>query len=472
MDDKNLFDGIGIVIDDHVFKGEEYNDKILQLVNFLENKKHLPLVKYDKLPEDIDMNALMTVKFLLLDWDLSGLNDDFGLPIQTPMLKKNAIFANVEFIKKITKSIVVPIFIFSNDSVDDIKNKLIEEKILTDNNDVSFPIFIKSKSDLFDENGDCIMFELVNDWVKSTSSIYVIHKWKAAYSNAINNMALELGKTTTSWPNVLWTTFKTDGVNPSEEIATVINQNVLARVQPVIFNEQILNDIKPCDNKILMDILSKQRFIENDNISESSSTGDLYKEKKDYYLNIRPFCDCVGRDGVNEIYLIKGSILSQNKVKTLFKRDYGNFSEQSNTAIVGPINSKCIEFRFKNILIKDYKDFKDKRIGRIIPPFITHITQKYGLYVHRQGLPRIPTEIIPLVEEEKEDDKNSELLAQIECLTNDLGKVQKDNSELQKKIAKLQSQKESQQKPSQKAYTLYNCKVNIVPSLKKRRLKK
>ena len=158
--------------------------------------------------------------------------------------------------------------------------------------------------------------------------------------------------------------------------------------------------------------------------------------------------------------------------RTLRKRDYGNFSEQSNTAIVGPINSKYIEFRFKNILIKDYKDFKDKRIGRIIPPFITHITQKYGLYVHRQGLPRIPTEIIPLVEEEKEDDKNSELLAQIECLTNDLGKVQKDNSELQKKIAKLQSQKESQQKPSQKAYTLYNCKVNIVPSLKKRRLKK
>ena len=92
--------------------------------------------------------------------------------------------------------------------------------------------------------------------------------------------------------------------------------------------------------------------------------------------------------------------------------------------------------------------------------------------MHRQGLPRIPTEIIPLVEEEKEDDKNSELLAQIECLTNDLGKVQKDNSELQKRLAELLSQKESQQKPSQKAYTLYNCKVNIVPSLKKRRLKK
>ena len=47
MDDEKLFDGVGVVIDDHVFNGEEYGDKIIQVVDYLENKKHLPLVKYD-----------------------------------------------------------------------------------------------------------------------------------------------------------------------------------------------------------------------------------------------------------------------------------------------------------------------------------------------------------------------------------------------------------------------------------------
>lgn len=152
MDDKNLFDGVGVVIDDHVLGNNEHDDKIIQLVDFLENKKHLPLVKYVQLPDDIDISALLAINFLLLDWDLSGLDDDFGIPISTPALKENAIIDNIKFLKKITETVVVPIFIFSNDSVDEIKNRLIEENILEDDNAAVFPIFIKSKSDLFDEN--------------------------------------------------------------------------------------------------------------------------------------------------------------------------------------------------------------------------------------------------------------------------------------------------------------------------------
>lgn len=96
------------------------------------------------------------------------------------------------------------------------------------------------------------------------------------------------------------------------------------------------------------------------------------------------------------------------------------------------------------------------------------------MYVHRQGLPRIPSEIIPIVEEEKEGDKNAELLEKNEQLTIALEKLQKDNSELQSRLKKQKAQKDSQkksQKKSQKPYILYNCKVNIVPSLKKRRFK-
>lgn len=144
------------------------------------------MVKYVQLPNDIEISALFAINFVLLDWDMSGLNDEFGIPISTPLLKENAIIDNIKFIKKITQSVVIPIFIFSNDSVDEIKNRLKEENILEDDNDAVFPIFIKSKSDLFDESGQCIMFDLINTWLNTIPSIYVTQKWKNTYLEAIN----------------------------------------------------------------------------------------------------------------------------------------------------------------------------------------------------------------------------------------------------------------------------------------------
>jgi hypothetical protein len=38
---------------------------------------------------------------------------------------------------------------------------------------------------------------------------------------------------------------------------------------------------------------------------------------------------------------------------------------------------------------------KDKRIGRLLPPYITRIQQLFGLYFQRIGLPRTPDEILP-----------------------------------------------------------------------------
>lgn len=475
MDDEKLFDGVGVVIDDHVFNGEEYGDKIIQVVDYLENKKHLPLVKYDKLPYDFDAKTWLNVKYLLLDWDLGEVNDDSGLPIMSDTLKERAISNNINFIKKNIESVVIPIFIFSNNSVDYIRNRLVAENVLKDDVAESLPIFIKSKDELFDENGECIMFDLVYKWVKTAPSIYVVQKWTEIYFAAVNSMALDLSQSSINWPSILWKSYVKDGVDPSEELSSLINQNILSRIQPVVFDSQILDLDMTCDSVVLAEILNKQRFINNVNLRETSSTGDLYAfDQNGYYLNIRPMCDCVGRNKKNEVYLIRGTILEPNDIIKKFNSQCGNFIEQSNTAIVGPVNSNFIEFRFKNIKIHDFKDIKDKRIGRIIPPFITHITQKYGLYVHRQGLPRIPSEIIPIVEEEKEGDKNAELLEKNEQLTIALEKLQKDNSDLQSRLKKQKAQKDSQkksQKKSQKPYILYNCKVNIVPSLKKRRLK-
>lgn len=463
MENENLFKGIGMVVDDHVNSG---NDAINGIVKYLENDNHLPLVKYEDLPDNIEDICFSGLSFLLLDWELNTLDVD-GFPIPDATLKAQNDRDNVDFIKHVVNKVVIPIFIFSNEDVNSIKNTLSENNIIDD--DEKSPIFILSKSELFDNEKKCIMFDKVNEWLKETPSIYVTQKWKTAYLEAINGMALDMREASPFWPNLLWNCYTSDGVNPSEEISSLINQNALSRILPVEFDQNILSGRKACDEHILKSLLERQCFMRNEYLGGLSSTGDIYKWQQKYFLNIRPSCDCVGRDGNNKIYLIKGDKVKDKEIQNgLFNDKYGNFNEQSNFVIVGPIDGFFFRFKFKDIVIEDFEKKKDKRIGRLLPPFITRVTQKYGLYIHRQGLPRLPKEVIPAVapiEDDNEDEFGEETIDALqEEIKDSKSKVQllsKENKELKAKMKRMTN--------SQNCYRLYNCKVTISPSLKRRK---
>ena len=468
MENENLFKGIGMVGDDEVNSGK---DKAIDgIVKYLENDNHLPLVKYDVLPDDIEASCLSKLSFLLLDWELNTLKDADGNSIPNAALKEQNIRENVAFIKQVVNKVVIPIFIFSNENIDSIKNSLSQYEIIKD--DENEPIFILGKSDLFDNENKCIMFDKVNDWLKKTPSIYVTQKWKTVYLDAINGMALDMRAASPYWPNLLWNNYESDGVNPSEEISSLINQNTLSRIQPVEFDKEILSVKKTCDEQILKRLLERQRFISNEYLGDSSSTGDIYKWGQKYYLNIRPSCDCVGREGKNYIYLIKGEKVKEKEIQNgLFNDKYGNFNEQSNFVIVGPIDGFFFRFKFKDIVIEDFEDKKDRRIGRLLPPFVTHVTQKYSLYIHRQGLPRLPKEVISSVvpiEDDNEDEigegKMDALQEEINDSKSKQQQLSKENNELKAKMKRMMN--------AQNCYRLYNCKVTISPSLKKRKGKR
>ena len=55
-------------------------------------------------------------------------------------------------------------------------------------------------------------------------------------------------------------------------------------------------------------------------------------------------------------------------------------------------NGKIIKFRL-DLEVKKFKDLKDKRIGRVLPPYITKIQQKCSHYIIREGTMPIPKEI-------------------------------------------------------------------------------
>lgn len=420
MNIEKLFSGVGMVIDDQVFN-QESSDKIIRIVENLESKG-FPLVKYNTIPNVSGAN-IAKFSFVLLDWELVSISDEDGTPIPlTSELEKSTRASLLQFLKDILKDCYLPIFIFSNSGVEDIKNKLQKNKIDVDN----APIFIKSKSDIISD-GSVKVMEVIGEWIDKMPSIYVLKVWDNAVEKAKTHTFQQLSNTR-YWPMAIWQTAEDDSANPNEELLDVLTQNIFERMQPIsIEKEQLfkIGEIKSTKEEIL-NVLRAQRLEANPS-KESSMTGDIYKIKGSYYLNIRPACDCVDRNkkecdkctkekcsGIecphsNKVYLIKFERIKEEDVHNIFDGKYGNFIEQNNEAILGPlIDNYFYRFKFKEIKIKLYDEVKESKKGRILQPFIRHITERYALYIQRQALPRIPNQAVLDVLKESITTENQE----------------------------------------------------------------
>jgi hypothetical protein len=165
---------------------------------------------------------------------------------------------------------------------------------------------------------------------------------------------------------------------------------------PFQFSEELLNNknFKPKKDEIRK-VLEGERFLPKLRLTDDSvGTGDLFLIKNNYYLNIRPQCDLLRNNEIN-LYCIKGKAMTRTKESQTFDKKYGHFEERNNQVIIPFVNDgKIIVFYFKDFDIYKFDTMKDHRIGRILPPYIIHIQQRFSLYLQRQGLTRIHNEAI------------------------------------------------------------------------------
>ena len=394
MNIEELFAGIGVVIDDKVFSSKVQEDRILTIVRELENEGKFPWVKYEDLPDDGVLAKLTNVSFFLLDWEIEPKQEKLGEDAPNVQLGAALKAENerrvIEIVQKTLQNSLIPIFVFSNQNIDSIYQKLTDAGVdLTKSQ-----IFIKSKAEL---TGEGALFQKIGEWVDGVSGVYVAKAWDNAFNKAKNQFFAELANNTSHWPKTLYKAATDDSTEPGEEITQAISQNVISRMQPIeISQEQIDKDTAIPSKDEVLGIMKGQFFLEK--ASEASIVGDLYKKSGKYYMNIRPTCDCVERrensDGM--LYLLKCSRLTDSQVGKLYLEGDGHFSETVRCAVVGPLyENKFYRIDFSKIYVQEYNQWKDKKVGRILPPIINHITERYSLYVQRQALPRIPMEIIP-----------------------------------------------------------------------------
>ena len=390
MDIKNLMSGIGVAIDDAFGPSNlaENDDKIFKLVKGLETEWQIPFYINHEIPsDDVCKNFLQSASFILLDWKL--------WPSNASNLEKDGIENNKRFLKR-AKEYFVPVFIFTNENPEDIINAISPLDFYDEKNPRKNFIFVKSKSEMLDEFSSPI-----RDWLKENASVYTLKTWEQAFYEAKRNLFSAMYERTPDWPKVFWKAYKDDSVDPSSSMVNLINNNMLARMETRIFENEVLGK-KPyaIDNTDIKSVLGGASFIPVEKLADDLKGGDIFKKDGKYFINIRADCDCIPRKKgqIINLFCIEGKFINSRQTKKL--HEGGHFNERIWQSIVfGVDQGKSIEFDFRNFTQKPFEEMKDKRIGRLIHPYITRIQQRYAFYSQRQGLPRIPEEAIEVGDE-------------------------------------------------------------------------
>lgn len=398
MADPSLFHGIAMLIDDDIVD-EKASIRTLQTQI---EAAGCHVVQMAQLPKEEGMPNLRGVSFFVLDWNLYGraLRDpETGAPLPAPPEIKAQNTADViDFLKRLKKVCVAPVFIFTDEIVADVEEEIQRHQELYDAADPSH-ILVRDKKEVTDAG----IFNVLLEWMKKAPSVYVLKKWERAYEAAKNQLFLDFYHNSVHWPLVMWTTYKQDNVDASVELGNLLGRNLLSRMTPYHF------DLEPFEaggegaksEAVILKVLEGERFLNKDRLQdESIAPGDVFKKGQEYYINIRPDCDCIARDGQAQddvdMYLLRGNKFKTEKIAERLVGKTGTISERdSETIIFGMVDGMTVCFQLKGLLVEPWKEWKTRRIGRLLPPYLTRLQQRYAAYLQRPGLPKIPLVLLP-----------------------------------------------------------------------------
>lgn len=394
---KGLFRGIAVVIDDGIANGSE--DAINDILATIKAQGG-HTVQLGELPSDeMDLAAFSNAAFFIMDWNLKGTRPGVALP--KALLDEN-VADNIKFLRRLSEHRHAPVFIFTHDDIGAVEQYLRDAGLYEEQGRESH-ILVKNKLEVKND-----VYGVLEQWLNDTPSALVLKQWERSYIEAVNALFMDFHDKNAYWPLVFWDGFKTDKVPPDLELGNLVTRLVISRMKPLAVNldpfmdklkDQLgLNSAKY--EAALYKILQNERFLPNERLDpDSYAPGDLFYDDVNnrYLLNIRAECDCVVRgSGKPVMYVLKGREESADQLRERAIHNAGAISERDNEAVLFALfEGKTLRFGFKDMLAPTWKELKDKRKGRVLPPFITRLVQRYASYSQRPGLPRIPAALMP-----------------------------------------------------------------------------
>ncbi len=425
--------GVGLVIDDDLIASDEQKEKeikeINKIIDILESQ-NIPLITCNKIPNNDKLKKLRGVSFIILDWNLIGLGEEQKSEgIVGPQESSNDEL-NIEFLMKLKENFLLPVFILTNEEVDDIEEKLKKEKLIEENKPQF--IFVKRKNALLkqDELKKCMI-----EWVKSSSPIYMLELLESKINSAKKDTFSMFYNMSPNWVNILYQQAVADKIDPVQDIFETIIRNIENRIVPLELDTTIQEKIKNDSDSITDDntlkqekfnvssgrIMIKAEYIKKDIIDLDLGYLFYDEQKKEYLLNVTPTCSNINRGEKKPTYfIIKGLCVTDSDIDNQKKILIEQLNVGERTCLHNKISKETvvksllknnqitkyyltfiserddiIRFKFKTLKSMEKKEMDDivknlKLVGKILPPFITDIQLHLSQYLIRQGLPRLP----------------------------------------------------------------------------------
>lgn len=427
----SLIRGVGVVIDDHVFdlisknaadrcaesfegKGvlkkdivavksknrKTYTDDIIRIVKALESAG-IPLIKYDRVPADPEalMENISGVSFVLLDWSFQKIDiaADGILGVRSQGVGEDDQRFVIEFIKRVLELCVVPIFVFCNEPRD-ARRKLTDEL----GDEAVARLLIMGKSAVASK-----VINTIKKWYSATPSTYVLKVWDNIYRAARRKMFRDFSQASLFWPASFFKAYENDDDDPAAAFTELLLRNLRGRMSNVPLKKGPMMRKGPlAANSVIRSVLELSVITPVGSLAEEGyGCGDLYVsedlEGRLYQLNVR--CDCdLCHDKNPDFLLLNGREVKLPEViraKRFSRKD--GLNRPLHGAYVFPVDQgRCVFFKFNDYKRVKAKTFlkpnqsnpsaQPKRIGRMLPPYITDIRQRNAQWMQREGFPKIP----------------------------------------------------------------------------------
>ena len=448
---KQLFKGVGVIIDDEAGKkGKQAYQILISL-----QKAHIPMVVYKDIPDISVIEALGSISFVILDWDFSsgtldnlGLDEeeysDVNLPDGFQEEKRRTI---LEFLKVLLQKTFVPVFIFTGQRFEDVKESLVDEGVYQEGKPNR--ILLKHKDDIPDYNS---LIRHVGEWLDTTPSAHVLKLWESEAVISKNKMFLDLYSASPNWVSILLRILKADAHDNrkavNQEFVEILNNNFVNRISPNSEYYSVNTQTSDDNSSDIRSVLQGERYIKYDQecLPDICYVGDLYRKSNDpkfpYRLNIRAQCDLSRCENPN-LYLIPGKVFSIKQVtahpgieviqknedivlkideshfilKDLLESDVnrnkfnkgmkkynapvvfsnGDIIEKKTHSIIPCIAEETlVEFSFREFEVKKKQEIEQEAtlIGRLLPPYITKVQRAFASFITRAGTTPFPDELI------------------------------------------------------------------------------
>jgi len=366
-------------------------------------KRSVPVVTCETIEEANELICGLTgCSIVILDWLFNDIEEkdkimDVSLGSTAKSIKKEEV---IQFIKNFLGRCTVPICILSAESEETIYRDLSAEGIPVDD---SCPLFIVHKDSASEEKGAVI--DKIDAWIKQHPHVYLTLWWKKQCRASSDKLFVELFRDDPFWPHHFVERFALDGVDQGLAILETVNQ----LVQTGMGVDDL--DVSLCEatqepNLDTLKKLYRRLHYTKENIDKDILPGDVFKKAGSYYLNIRPDCDTTTRvDDDHQIYLIKGDAKKPDKMKSNY-RD-GRLMPEEKEIILHLLDGKDIVVFNKRLLkVEKYSEWKEKKICRVVQPYITQIRHSFCTHLGRYGVPSAPDDIVrSMFESEKKRKK-------------------------------------------------------------------